>query len=74
MSNKIHKGYGKLVQWADELKAEVFGTLTFRQQLKLHEVDAQANEFFNKLDRAFFGANYKRKGKFNNFNSCIKHK
>ena len=66
--------YAKCVDWANSLDADIYGTLTFGhyvkrrkgivfKQVTIEEADRHARAFMNFVDRAFAGANYKRKGK-----------
>ena len=74
----MNKGYSELVDYVEEGRWQIFGTLTFRYDVDFRQAEKTLNTFWNMVDRKLFGNLSYRKnirtkricvlqtGKFNN--------
>ena len=51
----MNKGYKELVDYVEEGKWQIFGTLTFRYDVDLKQAEKTLNTFWNMVDRKLFG-------------------
>ena len=51
----MNKGYKELVDYVEEGKWQIFGTLTFRYDVDLLQAEKTLNTFWNIVDRKLFG-------------------
>ena len=51
----MNKGYKELVDYVEEGKWQIFGTLTFRYDVDLRQAEKTLNTFWNIIDRKLFG-------------------
>ena len=51
----MHKGYNELVDYVEEGKWQIFGTLTFRYDVDFRQAEKTLNTFWNIIDRKLFG-------------------
>ena len=51
----MNKGYKELVDYIEEGKWQIFGTLTFRYDVDFRQAEKTLNTFWNIVDRKLFG-------------------
>jgi len=51
----MNKGYKELVDYVEEGKWQIFGTLTFRYDVDFRQAEKTLNTFWNIVDRKLFG-------------------
>ena len=51
----MNKGYSELVDYVEEGKWQIFGTLTFRYDVDFRQAEKTLNTFWNIVDRKLFG-------------------
>jgi len=51
----MNKGYSELVDYVEEGRWQIFGTLTFRYDVDLRQAEKTLNTFWNIVDRKLFG-------------------
>ena len=51
----MNKGYSELVDYVEEGRWQIFGTLTFRYDVDLKQAEKTLNTFWNIVDRKLFG-------------------
>ena len=51
----MSKGYNELVDYVEEGRWQIFGTLTFRYDVDLRQAEKTLNIFWNMVDRKLFG-------------------
>lgn len=51
----MYKGYKELVDYVEEGKWQIFGTLTFRYDVDFIQAEKTLNTFWNIIDRKLFG-------------------
>ena len=51
----MNKGYKELVDYVEEGKWQIFGTLTFRYDVDFRQAEKTLNTFWNMVDRKLFG-------------------
>lgn len=51
----MNKGYSELVDYVEDGKWQIFGTLTFRYDVDLLQAEKTLNTFWNIVDRKLFG-------------------
>ena len=51
----MNKGYNELVDYVEEGRWQIFGTLTFRYDVDFRQAEKTLNTFWNMVDRKLFG-------------------